>query len=771
NLILAESLVQPIVLEIEDVHWIDENSTELLRELVRQMGQYPIFLLMTSRYKDDGEKPRLIDPITLDELGLPLLEIDLNVLPTPAVRDFAEKSLDGPISEEFLQLLLRTTNSNPFYLEQVLEYFNESGLLMRDEAGHWTIQDENVKLSNSINAILTARIDRLSKQVRDTVKAAAVIGREFEVPVLSEVMKSQEGFLQRNAKGVLLVRDEIDMAERVQIWRAMNELRYIFRHSLLREAVYSMQLRARLQQLHRLIAEAIERLYAKQIEERYADLAFHYEQAGVFSKTCEYLRKAADYARENYQNQQALTFYEKLLDQLGNQAAREERVQAHLRRGKLLEVLGNWEESEAALQQALKLAKPTHDVLLIGQANNQMGHLLLLKGDYEAAKAFLERAIGLFESVDEKERGLALAYGNLGNLYFRQGDYDQAQEYFERSMATGFLAQAAAEGAQIVANLALTHMNRGRFDAGIQAIERQLPHHRGNQDKQGMATLLVNLGIVQYEKGDYAAARASYEEGLALAEELGNKQLVSIAIGCLGSVFQQQGDYDRAMELFEEDLTITEELGDKQGIAIALGLIGELLSIRGDFHRAIEHLQKNLMLCEELGYQKGIAKAVNTLGDVFYFTEQYDRSLHFYDRAIEVTRKIDNRLVLAGSLIEKGLVLIKLDRMAELVPLEEEALAIARKLGNPDLLFEARLMRIRTLILQDKRDEALQLLAELRQAERTPGQLAEIDYLTFRINPTDEAIRQRAIQQFEYLYERTPKYLYQRRLDVLRNPG
>ncbi len=765
NLLLAESLVRPVVIELEDAHWVDENSVELLQELTRQMPHYPILLLITSRYKDNGEKPLIITPRMLEFLSLPFLEIDLNVLPHEAVRSFAEDILGNAISEEFFQMLLRTTNSNPFYLEQVLEYFSESGLLelVEDE---WTIRDENVKLSNSINAILTARIDRLSAQVRETVKAAAVIGREFDVPVLSEVMKVQDGFSDRIDQGASMLREEIKTAEQVQIWMAMNELRYIFRHSLLREAVYSMQLGTRLKQLHQLIAEAIERLYSEQMEERYADLAFHYEQAGVFAKTCEYLRKAADYARRNYQNQQALEYYGKLLQQLGTQADTADEIKTHLKRGKLLELIGNWEDSRKAFSKALQLAKKSRDVVMLGQTNNHLGHLLMLKGDYDQALNFLTIAAGLFESVDD-QLGYAKVYGDLGNLHLRLGEYQDAKECFETSIGTGFTEQTNTGSAQIAANLGLTLMNQGFFDQGIEVMQQHLPKHRQANDKQGLAVLLVNLGIVQYEKGDYAAARESYEEGMTLAEELGNKQLVSIALGSLGLVVQQQGDYDQAMELFERDLEITEELGDKQGIAIALGLIGELLSIRGDFHRAIEHLQKNLMLCEELGYQKGIAKAVNTLGDVFYFTEQYDRSLHYYEQAIEVTRKIDNKAVLCTSLIEKGLVLIKVNRLEELKALEEEAMLVARELGNPDLLFDAHTFRVRTLYLNGNNGDALNLIKDLMEEYIEEDQQAELYYLRFRILPIDEEAREQAHSLFEKLYRDMPKFVFKQRLEVL----
>ncbi|MCB9276763.1 MAG: tetratricopeptide repeat protein [Lewinellaceae bacterium] len=766
NLLVAEALHNPLVVELEDGHWLDDNSRELLTEFVRQMGRYPLFLVVTSRYLDDGSKPEIIGRLLLDGLSLPVLEVDLNTLQPEAVRAFAEARLGGKINDEFFELLARASNSNPFYLEQILEYFTESNLI-EEEAGQWAIRDKNIKLSSSINAILMARIDRLSNLVKETVKAAAVIGREFELPVLSEVMKKQEEFIRRNGNTATLLKEQIKRAEEGQIWHAMNELRYIFRHSLLREAAYSMQLRTRLQFLHQMIAEAIESLYGEKLEERYVDLAFHYDQAGVFDKTCEYLLKAADHARSNYQNQQALEYYERLLKKLGRQKDTADQIHAHLKKGKVLELIGKWDECEQAYERALKLAKQSRDVLLLGQANNSLGHLLMLKGDYPKAMRYLQTAAGLFESIDDRA-GKAKAYGNLGNLYFRQGEYEEAKDYFEQSINIGHDAIEPTANAQVAANLGLTFMNQGNYEEGIRCQQAQLDICERHNDKQGMATLYTNMGIVYFEKGDYDEALEAYQRGLNLSEELGNKLLTSIAIGCIGSIYERKGDYGRAMENFEHDLALCEELGDKQGTAIALGLIGELHSIEGHFHKAIEYLQKNLMLCEELGYQKGIAKAVNTLGDVFYFTHQYDRSLHFYNRAIEVTRRINNRLVLGASLVEKGTVLLELGEMEALEACVQEALEIAHELGNPDLLFETRVLAANQQYALGHKDEAITMLKGLASPALSPGQEADMNYELYKLLPQEGQYRTRAFELYAQLYEATPRYSYKMRLDHLK---
>lgn len=765
NLLIAESIITPLVVELEDGHWTDENSTELLRELIKQMKRYPILLIVTSRFNDDGSKSHVVTQKQMNAHQLGYLEIQLDALKEAAVRSFAQSILGGKIKQEFLDLLIRTSNNNPFYLEQIIEYFTESKLLQLKNK-EWTIKDENIKLSNSINAILTARIDRLSDLVKETVKAAAVIGREFEVPVLSEVMKTQDEFVKENGDSNLLLNKQIKSAERVQIWRAMNELRYIFRHSLLREAVYGMQLGARLKQLHRLIAEAIEKIFASDIEERYADLAFHYEQAEVDDKTCEFLHKAGDRARANYQNSQALGYFDKLLEKLNEHEDYRQLSRIYIKKGKIQQLIGLWPESEQSFNKALKLANKAGDRILSGRVINNIGRVMTLKGEYPEAMDKLQVAAGFFETAKD-QTGIAKVYGNIGDLHFRQGNYEEAKAYFEQSIKINHELDTTSGMARIVSNLGLTHMNRGNYDDGIDVQLKQLEIAHAKEDKPGMAVLYTNTGIVYLEKGDYDSALETFEKGLALSEELGNKLLTSIAIGCIGSVYQGKGDYVKAMELFEKDLKLCEELGDKQGTAIALGLIGEQLSIEGKFHKAIEYLQKNLMLCEQLGYQKGIAKAVNTLGDIFYHLKQYDRSISFYDRAIDVTRKINNRLVLGYSLVEKGIVLEIQNRLDELESVNEEALKLANELENPDLYFESQILHSKVLNRQSKTEEAKQVILGLLDKYPDNQQQAAACYELYQLDNSQKKYKDKALELYDELYETTPRFIFAYRIMLL----
>ncbi|THH37530.1 tetratricopeptide repeat protein [Neolewinella litorea] len=769
SLIVAEALIQPTVLELEDTHWIDQESLVVVHELLRRAKDLPLLIVATARPDDDGHFPQLVDDARHLESDLPTMQVEISGLPESAVRKFAEVTLGGPVSEDTLETLLKATNSNPFYLEQILEYFRESELLEEQEDGLLHLSDESIKLSTSITSILTARIDRLSDMVRETVKAAAVIGREFDIPVLSEVMRSDEGF-ESSENLMQDLREQIRLAERGQIWSAMNELRYIFKHSLLREAVYGMQLTTRVQQLHRQIAAAIEKIYADSIEERYVDLAFHYGQSGDTEKTIEYLNKAASYARANYQNQQALELYDRLIKKMNQQADREVTVNIFISQGSVFEIVGRWKDAQRAYEEAKRLAKSSRDVILLGRANNCLGHLHLLKGDYEQAMDYLKVAAGLFESVDDIF-GIAKAYSNMGNLFFRTNHYDRALTYFKRSLESGLSQAGTTTSASTISHLGLTYMNLGQYEEAIRVIEEQIPLHEESRDSMGLATLHTNLGIVYFDSGDYQRSLEHHHKGLALARELGNRRLQAIGLGSLGSINERQGNYEAALELFEQDLKICYELGDRQGIAVTEGLLGDINSVMGNFTKAISHLDRCLSISSDLGYRKGVAKAVNTLGDIYYLQADYSLALKYYDQAIEIARSTTNRLVLGASLYEKGQVLLADGKIDELREVEQEALELAEDLGNPDVLFGARLLHARCLVAYDPDNaaEAREILEDLITSDTlTTEQLAEANLVAYELSgKQDEQSRSMALELYRKLYAETPKFIYNYHLQEL----
>lgn len=759
---LALSISRPLVIELEDGHWYDESSQEFLNSFCKAIAGFPIALVATSRYEDDGTKNFLIPKEVLKENFIRLQRINLKNLSLKAIKRVLEQKLDGATHPDFDLAIHQLTNGNPFYLEQVIAYYQEENFLVQ-ETGLWNLKENHGVVSDSINAILMARIDRLSDLVKATVKTAAVIGREFEIPVLSEVLKNHKDF---NFNSHSTIIEQISAAEKGQIWQAMNEIKYIFRHALLREAVYEMQLRTQLRKLHLTISQSIEKIYEDNLSQKYIDLAFHYEQAEVADKTDFYLEKTANLAKSNFQNAQALKYYDRLLNRLNPKEEGIKVAPILLSKGGVLELIGQWDTGEEIYKKGLKIALKTNDTLIKGRAHTKLGHLLLLKGNYKKARTHFDQALEFF-STKKDQIGIVRVTGNLGNLYFRQGDYKQAIEYFKKTISGSESLPYHTANAQIVANLGLTYMNLGRYDEGIAEQKKQLNKSEKNGDRRGMATLYVNQGIVYFEKGDFQNALSCYEKGLELSQELGNKLLTSIAIGCIGSVYQQQGDYQKAADHFIQDLELCEQLGDKQGIAIALGLIGELRSIEGEFDLAVEYLNHCSILCEELGYQKGIAKAVNNLADIYYLKEEYEVSITHYEKAIHIARNIKNRLILCSSLLEKAQTLVDMQNPLAAPELVSEARQIADSLGNPDLSFQAQLLQAQIFHYQGTSEEGIRLLEELLQTNQEDEKQANLYFELNKLATHHKTARLNALELYKTLYTKTPKFIYKKRIDHL----
>ncbi len=759
---LALAIIRPLVIELEDGHWYDDSSQEFLNSFSKIITGFPISLVVTSRYEDDGTKNLLISKEVLKENYIRLQQINLKNLSLKAIKMVLEQKLGGSTHPDFDLNIHQLTNGNPFYLEQVIAYYLEETFLVQ-EAGMWNLKETHGVVSDSINAILMARIDRLSDLVKATVKTAAVIGREFEIPVLSAVLQNHEDF---NFDSQTTIKEQINAAEKGQIWQAMNEIKYIFRHALLREAVYEMQLRTQLRKLHLTIAESIEKIYEDNLSEKYIDLAFHYEQAELSEKTNFYLEKTADFARRNFQNAQALKYYDRILNKLNAGIEDEKIAQILLSKGSVLELIGQWDTGKEIYEEGLKLALQTENNLIKGRAHTKLGHLLLLQGEYQKARTHFDKALEYFY-IKKDQIGIVRVTGNLGNLYFRQGEYKQAIDFFKRTIAESESLTYHTANAQIVANLGLTYMNLGRYDEGIREQQKQLKNSEKNGDRRGMATLYVNLGIVYFEKGDFDNALSCYEKGLELSQELGNKLLTSIAIGCIGSVYQQKGDYKKAADHFIQDLELCEQLGDKQGIAIALGLIGELRSIEGEFDLAVDYLNHCSFLCEELGYQKGIAKAVNNLADIYYLKEEYETSIIHYEQAIRISRNIKNRLILCSSLLEKAQTLLDMQNQQSAPELVAEAQQIATSLGNPDLSFHGELLQAQILHYQGASAEAIRLLGKMLNNYPEDEKTANIYFELNKLAPNHKTARLRALELYTTLFSKTPKFIYKKRIDRL----
>ncbi len=296
------STSRPLVVVIDDLHWFDQSSLELLKSLFRLAAEERILFINLFRtgYEETGqqilkahqENPALVKvDIVLD----PLDELKSETLIANML------NLQGSHHPVVGQIVERT-GGNPYFIEEVVRSFiDEGAVIMRGGKFEVTSKFSQVTIPNTINDVLMARIDRLEEETRHLLKVAAVIGRSFFYRVLSEVAKNVRNMDERLSylKEAQLIRERV----------RLEELEYLFKHALTQEAAYASILPEKCKALHMEVAGIIEKVFAKKLNAFYGMLAYHYSRAENLEKTEEALIKAGEEALKTSASSEALNYY------------------------------------------------------------------------------------------------------------------------------------------------------------------------------------------------------------------------------------------------------------------------------------------------------------------------------------------------------------------------------------------------------------------------------------------------------------------------------
>ncbi len=701
--IKALALARPVLLAIDDIQWLDNDSREIIKVLFRQTTHFPFSLAVLGRYGDDGTKP----PIDIDE-GVTRTELALDRLSADTAAVLSEKMLGARAGDELQAIIMRRSEGNPFFIEQICYYLKTNGLLELRDSRYEAIGG-NVDIPQGVNALLISRIDRLSQRLKDGVFTASVLGREIDVSIFSEIMRDQD------------VSSLLSEGRDERIWTPLSELLYSFRNLLLREAAYDMQLRGRLKALHRIVADAMERAYAAE-DKHASEMAFHFERAEERDKTRLYLKKAADFAREHYQNEDAIRFYVKLLDYIDDKV---EQTDIRHKLGGVYKLIGKWKEAEESYRVALEAAQELKDVPRSADNMRELGYLLLEKGRYDESRELLDRAFETYRATGGKA-GESTVLGYIGLIYYYKGDLDNAIDFFNRRLA----------------------------------IAKEL------NDRANIMVSYRYLGGVAYYRADYRQAQEYYQQVLGIATELGAELDLAVAKLNLGLSCSYLNDFDNALRYYRESLEVYQKFGSKFYIAYTHNNMGELLFWMGSYEEAITSFKEQRNIAAELGSSRHVAMANNMLGNVSKRQKQYDQAREYYDRALKIATEFSLKNLMCEFLFEKAELLFETGRGEEATPLNNEAIQISEAVGRKDFLFKACLLKERITARTDPKTAAAALEKMLSEC-KTNDQTATVYYYLAEFTG-EAAHRAKALELYDTLFKTAPRAEYRDRIQTLK---
>jgi class 3 adenylate cyclase/tetratricopeptide (TPR) repeat protein len=423
--ILALTRAQPVGVLLEDVHWADASTLELAGELARLTDESAVALCLTGRPEGEtvavsilegrsrrGETWIRLEPLSSDEVGTLL-----------------ERMLGQPAPDELIRVIAERTGGNPFFVEEMVRSFLDSGVLERRETWRLRPDWKAISLPPNVEGVLAARIDRLPRPAATVLQIAAVVGRRVQVALL-------EALAPNGA--------EIDHALRHLVEQAFlewlppdPEQAVAFRHALTLEVAYLRQIRRRRQQLHRKVAEASERLYGAG-DDVIDFLAGHLYRAEAVPQAIDYLLRAGERAKRLFANQEAIDHLTRGLELLplldDREAARRElELQAALA-SPLIAVKGHGSEEVGALCARVKeLCQQIGNRRELFPILFALGGFHLMRGELQLAADAGTSLMSVAEASNDRSLVLVSSFAQGFTLYCR-GDIHAARTHLQQGV-------------------------------------------------------------------------------------------------------------------------------------------------------------------------------------------------------------------------------------------------------------------------------------------------------------------------------------------------
>jgi predicted ATPase/class 3 adenylate cyclase len=633
--ILAESRRRPLIVHLEDAHWLDDASHALVQMLTRDVEEYPFAVLLTSRPRDDGQVTHAPHTHTT-----PQHTLEVGALSREAVRAYAARVLGETLSDDLTDFLLLKTGGNPLFIEQLALDLRERGWIniaeTQDSAERpmYTFapfitaatQQPTLEMPATVNSVLVARLDRLDAPLKVVVQTASVLGVDFETPVLAHVL-----------------RDDLDLPVKIQraadedIWRAQSALRYLFSHVLLREAAYGMQAHERLRSLHALAAQAIETEHGDHLIPYYPILAHHYHQAEDAARERHFAKLAGEQAAAQYANDEALAYFSRALELTPEEDA-ETRFELLQARERVYNTQGKRAEQQADLDALEMLAEHLNDDRRRIEVTLYKAGYAYLTGDFQRAQTLYEVNIPLCRTIGDL--GLeSRIYKGLGTIAHAQTDFETAHTYLEQSLALArTTANKKLEGS-ILSNLGAVCNEQGMYASARRHLEQSLAIVRMLGEHRLEALALNNLAVNASEQGEPTSARAYLTQSLAIAQKIGARENQFFILHNLGGVALDHGDYSNARSYTEQSVSIARAISYRAGEAFALSSLGRIAYGESDFVAAKACYEQGLSLARSAEYTMGESWTLRGLGHTLIKLGDVDGAITAYTQSLELSKK------------------------------------------------------------------------------------------------------------------------------------
>src|SRR5436190_14200072 len=597
--VFSNVLATPTLLVVEDAHWMDEASSELLRHLGTQVSSKPWLICVTRRPVDDGfSAAGGVPPI-------PAMTIQLQPLSAEESHELIGAATGGMTQHEVTAITDRA-GGNPLFLRELI---TSSGA------------PEEEALPESVEAVVATRIDKLPPGDRTLLRYAAVLGATFSAELVTNVLA-----------------EDPDASADSEAWDRLGEFierdpytpgAFRFRHALFRDAAYEGLPYKRRSELHSKVGEAYERLEQEGRGEIAELLSLHFFHAGELEKTCRYSLLAGERAQAKYANVEAAAFYRRALDVAPKLEQEPDGLAGvWVSMGDVSELAGLYADAAEAYSKARKL--DSHPRLLLKE-----GIIRERFGRYPEALRWYTRGLNALDDLDPEEQRqmrfeLSLAYAGVR---VRQGEFADGIEWCkkvtdEANQTSDLPALAHAYHLAHLGHISLRTPERAAF-RGL-----ALPIYEEIGDLLGQANALNNMGLDAWYEGRWQEALDLYDRSKALRDRIGDVVGAATITSNIGELKSDQGYFTTAAELCDQAREVFVTSGHRMLAAVSLSNLGRVRAREGRLDEAGKLLLEALEAFEEIHSSSLVIEAKTRLAELAVFSRNPDDALHLADETL-----------------------------------------------------------------------------------------------------------------------------------------
>jgi tetratricopeptide (TPR) repeat protein len=596
----SQTRSEDLVLVLEDTHWADDLSLELLEQLISALADAPIFILMLTRpVIDPGARSLEIRSRISSEV---YTEVDLNELSSEEVGDMVQALLQTKSVPEWLTgAIVKRAEGNPFFIEEIINSFIEDGTLV-PENGNWIVTRDvaDIQVPDTVQAVLAARIDRLDPDLKHVIQNAAIVGRIFWQQLLTSLIGEQVD----ERLNTLAEQDFVQQQGRAAL---VEDWEWIFRHVLVQEVAYDSVLKEIRRQIHFQIAEWLEQHASDRLHELAPNLARHFEHGQIWDKAIMYLEQSADHSRNLYALQEALRFYDqaiKLNEEHPDSVDLQKALRLKESRGEVRGLVGEFESAVSDLNDVLESAKTAGDKVREHKLLVSLGMIYRRADDYEDAMSYLNQALDVARESGAKRETADVLY-HLGSVAWSEGNNVQSTTYHEEAvLICRELGLRDLVAVQALHGRGEAYWFSGRPQMAIDYLTESLELARVIGDKSYESENLQMIGFMHNPNHGTAESEKALEyarSSLAISQSAHMDWHTIPALLTLVPPYIVTGEYDQALEIVKNATDQALNVGSLRLLTIGLDYLGHLYQELNMLEEAVMAHQQGVEIADEIG--------------------------------------------------------------------------------------------------------------------------------------------------------------------------